>query len=169
MGYHIQRMMPRHFRIMDLVLQGKTCVQIGKELGCHPDTVTNVSHSPIFQDELARRRARIERQRDDAAAVETFQAKQVIEEAAVDAARAQVDALESPQATIKLRAADAILDRALGKGGPAKADTTPGTIVLSAERIDLLMLALRESRELEREHGRRPGPDGDGLELEGPH
>ena len=112
MSYELKRLLPRHFTIMDLVLSGQSRKAIADEVGMTPRAISNVTGSAIFQDELARRRNRLERQKDEAVVLEIVKAKQRLEQAAADAEKAQVELLNSPNPQVRLASATYILDRA---------------------------------------------------------
>ena len=111
MSYELKRLLPRHFTIMDLVLSGQSRKAIADEVGMTPRAISNVTGSAIFQDELARRRNRLERQKDEAVVLEIVKAKQRLEQAAADAEKAQVELLDSPNPQVRLASATYILDR----------------------------------------------------------
>ncbi len=53
MSYQLKRLLPRHRRIMDLVLLGMDRKDIAHEVRMTPRAISNVTGSAIFQDELA--------------------------------------------------------------------------------------------------------------------
>ena len=85
-------------------------------------------------------------------ALESGWAKQVIEQASVQAAQAQVELLDDDNPRVRQRAASTILDHAgirAGQGAPALQG-------ISAEQIDLLMQTWKECEEMERGNGQWP-------------
>ena len=70
MPYHLKKLLPRHYKVMELCLKGKNRKDVAKEVGLTPRAISNITGSPIFQDELARRRKERARQQDQAAAKE---------------------------------------------------------------------------------------------------
>ena len=56
MPYQLKKLLPRHYRILELCLDGKNYKDIAKEIGLTQRAISNITNSPIFQNELARRR-----------------------------------------------------------------------------------------------------------------
>ncbi len=52
----VRRMLPRHFKILDMVLAGHKSSAIAETLEMNKDTISALTRSPIFQAELTRRR-----------------------------------------------------------------------------------------------------------------
>lgn len=143
----IERLLPRHHRIIELALTGMSYQDIAVALGISVSTVRNVMRSPLVQDELARKRvavndpevARTVMDRDAAQS----QALTILGAAAAKAAEVQVSLLEDENPLIRLKASTTVLDRLFGgKDGRDK----PTVINVSAEHINLLTVALKESR-----------------------
>lgn len=141
----IQRMMPRHFKIIELALAGHSPAAIARTLALTAQSVNLVLKQPLVQAELVRRRR--ESSEDDILQMDADatrgKALSILEQATIPAAQKFVDLLDSPDDAIKLRAAEKILDRALGPTGPGG---KAGLVVnISAEHVQLLNLALQES------------------------
>lgn len=160
-NYHVQRMLPRHFRMLDLKVAGLTNRAIAEMLGCTEQSVGIVSRSPLFKAELNRR---LKERNEDAvvAEAESFASKAriTLEENAGLAATTQVELLDSEDDSVRLRSAGSILDRVLGK--PEGGDASGGAqvnIQINAPDAQLLITALNESKEIQ--HGRRQEPAAD--------
>ena len=65
MAYQLKKLNPRHLAIMDKVLEGKKQKDIASEMGMSPYGISTIVRSPIFQNELSRRREGIGRRVDD--------------------------------------------------------------------------------------------------------
>jgi hypothetical protein len=142
-SFELKRLVPRHFRIMDMHLQGLDHASIAAQLGISRMSVSLVVNSPLFQDALSKRRAVITRETDAQTVDTTLRANRVLEAASHEAAMTQVDLLSSEDERVRLQASNAILDRVL------ESKSNPGTrvTVISGEMLEGLRLALSESRE----------------------
>jgi len=141
---NIQRLLPRHFKIIELALAGHNNKTIAEVVGMSPSGVATVLNSPLVQSELARER---ERNRESEVMhldreATLGKARSILEQATEKAAKVHEILLESPDPTIQLRAADKILDRVFGKD---KDERRSAVINISAEQVQLLTLALKES------------------------
>lgn len=141
----VRRIMPRHFAIIDMVLAGHKNVVIAETLGMRPESVNLILRSPLVQAELARRRredSTPEMMRMDKDAV-LGKARSILEQATEKASLKLVELVDSPDASIQLRAAEKILDRVFGKDK----DTGAAVINITSEHVQLLSIALKESRD----------------------
>jgi hypothetical protein len=141
----IQRLLPRHFKILELTLAGHDRKAIAQALEMSEPTITNVQRSPLFQAELVRRR-----REGEGATVATLdreaalgRARSLLEEASVGAAEKMVELMEAEDTSLQHRAAADILDRALGKSG--QKESVP-VVNITAEQVQLLNIALKESQ-----------------------
>lgn len=148
MSNEIQRIMPHHFRIMELDLAGLGRKEIAAQVGMSEAGVGNILKSPIYQDEVARRRKDQFREETDAAVQEVRQgtrtAMQKLEDAADKAADTQIGLLDSDDESIQHRTAKDILDRVYGSGD--QGGTT--NITIDAENVQLIQQALSEDKAL---------------------
>lgn len=138
----LQKLIPRHFKILDRYLEGVSQVDIAKELGMHAVSVGLIVRSPVFQNELAKRRS--ERDQEDKVLRQTnlVQAKSILENGASKAAEVQVNLLGSEDERVQLASSNSILDRVFGdEKGPVQ-----GSVVINTESVQLLNLAVQESR-----------------------
>lgn len=143
----ITRMLPRHFKIMELALAGMNGPDIAKTLGMTSYSINMIMRSPIFQSELAYRRQ--EREKDDTLALDVQgirgKAMSILEQASTKASDKLVSLLASQDDSVALRAGNSILDRVFGKGDK---QTNSTIINITAENVQLLNAALAESRSL---------------------
>jgi hypothetical protein len=90
MSHQIQRLLPTHFMILDLVLAGHTRTAIAELVGRTPESVGMVIGSPIFQNELTRRRRETQREGTDTLSRDRDRilgkARSILDQAAADAA-----------------------------------------------------------------------------------
>lgn len=139
----LQRLGPRHHRILELYLQGFKPGEIARELGVTREGITWVVSSPCFQHELARRRKDRETVHDQMVASTVGAARAKIEGAAEAAADGLIDTLSSQDERVRLMGIKEILDRA----GASTASKTPVSVqILSPERVQLLIQSINESK-----------------------
>ena len=142
MGYEIQRMMPRHFKVLELTLDGYDRETIALRCGISPQMVTLVQNSPVFQGEISRRRDARLKGDDEIRSVHKQSALKILDEASEQAALTQVGLMESQDDNVRFRAAESILRRSLGSEEGPKGPT----IVINAGSLRDFQLALQESR-----------------------
>ena len=149
----IQRLLPRHFKIMDLMLAGIKQVSIASMVGVTPQMVGVVVRSPIFKKEFQRKLVlqngeshnRVQKEMDSFAG----KARSIIDCNSEKAAMTQVDLLDAEDDSVRLRASTSILDRALGKIEAAtNASSTSVKVEIHTKDAQLLILALTESKEI---------------------
>ena len=143
MQHEIQRMAPRHFRILELCLQGHSKKVIAEALGMTPQAISLITNSPLFQDQLARRRGEVEKVSNEAVGSAVVDARNTLVENAQAAANKQVDLLNAENESVQLHAATAILDRVMEKKDGDKV-TSP---MIQTEQLNVLVLALKESKD----------------------
>lgn len=142
MPYEIKKLSAPHHVMVELELLGLKPGEIAERLGYTREGVTVVQSSPCYQHELARRRANHEQVHDQTVASTVVEARAKLDglaEAAVDKLKVH---LESADARISMMSVKEILDRADGLAptkGPVQVE------VLNADRMQLLLLAVRES------------------------
>lgn len=146
----IVRMLPRHFKILEFVLAGHDSDIIAKVVEMDKGSVNMVIRSPIFQAELARRRR--ESREDELLTLDRratiSKAQSLLEQATVGAVTKIEDLMyNGKNEAIQLRSAQDILDRALSAGDKAGSLT----VNVTAETIQLLTLALKESHNAKHE------------------
>lgn len=142
-SYKIQRLLPRHFKIVELAAAGHTYTTIARILGMNPRSVGLILRSPLVQPELARMRGRLndsEILKLDREAT-LGKARSILESSALKAAQRLNDLMDSKDDSVSLRAADKILDRVFGRS-----DENRGAVVnITNEQINLLVTAMKES------------------------
>jgi len=143
MTFQLDKLNPRHFKILDLCIRGLSAGEIAEELSMHKNQISAVINSPNFQHQLSIRRASYEEKADAQQIHAEDEATRVLKESAVEAAQKLKTHLTSEDDTVSLRSATAILDRT----GHAKREPTGGVAVqinissedakIIAETIDL--------------------------------
>lgn len=112
MSAELQKINPRHFKILDLALRGLTPGQIAEAVNLCVDRVSVILKSPSFQHEMALRRAVIDEKRAEAIAEgreDPVLAK--LRSGALQAAQKLVMNISDPSPNVAHRASVEILDR----------------------------------------------------------
>ena len=142
--HKVQRMLPRHFQILDMVMAGHNNEVIATTVDLHRDTIGYITRSPLFQAELTRRRKEDNTEEilgmDRDAIV--GKARSILEQSVEAAAEKHVELLETEDPSLQMRAASQILDRVFGK---AEEKSVRPVVSLTAENVQLLVLAMKES------------------------
>lgn len=111
MGHELKKMQARHTLIVDRAVAGKTRKEIADELGMSGAGISNILQSPIVQAEISRRRRGIEKKEDDRIADTSVGAREILDDAATQAAMMQVIHIKSGNERVSQIAAMDILDR----------------------------------------------------------
>lgn len=137
----LQRLLPRHFKVLDLALLGLGAKEIAEELEMTPQGVSNILNSPKFQNEIALRRKQQNADIDKTKVTALSRVKEIFEENAEKAANVHVDALEHEDIRVRQTSATAILNRIYdgekGTGGNTG-------LSISADSIQILQIAIKE-------------------------
>lgn len=140
----IQRVIPRHFKVIDMAVAGHDNKVIAETLSMSIGQVNLILRSPIAQSEIARIRKESTEAEvmglDRSAAL--GKARSIIEQASVAAATTLENELLAEKPEVRIKAANSILDRAIGGG---KDDRRASVINITGEQIALINLALKES------------------------
>jgi hypothetical protein len=145
----IQKMTPRHYRILDLYIQGLTINEIAEVVGMTRPSVSVITNAPCFQHEAAIRRKAFEEDIDEKLAEKTSEAREILQKSAGQAAKVLCTMLSDKGASrsIRLKSAESILDRT-GHAKQQRVDSENNTIVnMKREDLELLneTLALEKS------------------------
>jgi len=143
MPHELQRLLPRHFFIIDLAIAGLGQKDIAEVAGMSQAGIGLILRSPLVQDELARRRAHKERALDQGLVSTISRAKEVLESHAVDAAQKHVDLIHSLDENVAQRSATDILNRVFKQEG----HQVGMTLVMPVVDIENLRRALKEADE----------------------
>ncbi len=139
--HEIQRLLPRHYQILELTLGGNGPKEIAQALGMTPQAISLITNAPNFQSELSRRRSSIESKSNDLAAMGSQRAREMLDAASIDAVNVHTDLLNHVDPKVKQTSASKILDLVLGKN---EALSKP-QIILNISDIQNLKIALMES------------------------
>lgn len=139
----IQRMLPRHYRIVELALDGMGVKEIAGVMGMTPVGVGLILKSEIVQGEMARRRVGLERKQDDVRVCHVDMARSTLERSSLRAAEKLDEQVDHVDPRVAQGACDKILSMVMGKRDEAG---QRGITVINAEQLNVLMCALGESR-----------------------
>lgn len=142
---NVQRLLQRHYKIIDLAAAGHDVKTIAETLGMKPHSVGLILKSPLVQHELAKVRQRSKESEILGMDREALRGKtlSILEQASVKAAEVVQELLDDVNPTVRLRASDSILDRIFGNQKDGHGAST--VINITAENIQLLHQALKES------------------------
>lgn len=145
----VRRLLPRHFKIIDLAIAGHDVKAIAQTVGMSSAAIGKILSSPLVQMEISRKRSQSSESEiltmDREATL--GKARSLLEQASEYAALKHVELLEAPNHSIQLRAADKILERVFGKSSD---DRRSLVVNITAEQGALLNLALKESDNVHR-------------------
>lgn len=141
----IEKLNGRHYKILDLRIEGLGIQQIADHLGMHRNQVSIIVNSPTFEHEFALRRARKEETMDSESTAAVDEVQRALQEGALLAAEKLVKTIKSPGASDRDagHAAEAILDRT----GYPKTQRQEGgggqqIVVIGADKLEKLTEAL---------------------------
>src|ERR1019366_436897 len=93
--HEIQRLAPRHYKIMDLALAGYRTKDIAQALSMTPQSISLIMNAPLFQHELSRRQTLITADVDQNLSLAPMRAKELIDANLVKAVQTHVDLLDN--------------------------------------------------------------------------
>ena len=134
----IQKLMPRHYKILDLSIMGLNATEIAKELKMTAGQVRIIMKAPCFQHQFGLRRSMHEEKISEQAAVNADATREALVKSATDAAMTLVNGLNSLDEKIKIKSAESILDRT---GYPKETKIEGGinqTIVIDSKQLNLM-------------------------------
>lgn len=146
---HLQRIQGRHREVIDLHLMGMSNADIAALSGMTEVAIRGILASPLIQDVVARRIAKIEDAKDEQIAMGVGEAKKVLEEHSADAARTLVELQQNAESeSIRMQSANSILDKVFRK------DDQSGMppITLNGGNLVLMQQVLQEEREGRRKY-----------------
>ena len=111
MAYQLKRLLSRHYKMLGLLLEGKTQKQIADEMGYSPYGISAIVNSRVFQAELVRKRADLDERVTQAEVVRRLNARVVLDGVATEAAQKQASLLNSENERVAQLSAMDILDR----------------------------------------------------------
>lgn len=142
MANEIERLLPRHYTIMDLAMGGNGPKEIAQVLEMTPQAISGIMNSPIFQDSIAKRRDAMQKEMDSNLAMVPNRAKELLDASSYKAAAKHVELVDHPDARIAQKSASEILDRVFGDQSKQHSPT----VIIEAGAIVNLQLALEESK-----------------------
>jgi len=139
MPFSLQKLNPRHFKILDLCLDGLQAVDIARHLKMTPTQINNIIRSPSFQHQFAVRRKQREDTQDASAVSEIDHVKNLLKENTEKAANKLIASIDSNDEKIAIKSASEILDRG---GYPSikeqRIQDNSVNIVINSEELSVL-------------------------------
>lgn len=144
-----KRMMPAHWKIMDLELGGLTRGEIAGVMNRSPEGVGLVMSGQVYQDEIARRRESLTQKKDSGLVNHLQLTRETLEQASLDAAELLQEQIGdgSLKPEIRQSAADKVLNAAFGRG-KGEDDSQGKVTIVTIEQLQVLNLARTESGEM---------------------
>ncbi len=139
MSSSITALLPRHYKIIDLFLDGQyKHSEIAEKVGVSPVTVKNVLSMPASQDIIARRRKNKEEVKDVVSARmeldQVEEARRALNDNARVAAEALIDGLFSEDDKVRTKSANDVLDR-VGVSRVMRNESTNKSTVLIIDSV----------------------------------
>ena len=143
----IQRLLPRHLKIMDLHLEGITYDDIASRVGLKKRQVANIINSPVFQSSLSLRRSKIEDSVNEEIIKTNESVLDVLKENTLAAVDKLVDLMSSENDSVARQSANDILDRGGFPKVSRQENDTSTTLILEDDQASILALTLKEISE----------------------
>lgn len=152
MGHELQALSARHHSMVGDAIAGMTRKDIAEKYGMTPEGVGGIMKSPIFQDEVARRREKVHGAQEEQIAISTQDIRSKLNQASERAADTMIGLMDAPTPEMRFKSSQYVLDRVLGKEAPAGPAT--GMITIQADQLQILLVAMKEStgKELDSDH-----------------
>lgn len=142
--HQIHKLNARHFRVLDLVLEGKSNKDIAAEVRMGESAVSVLVRSPSFQHELAIRRGVRDAMVDEKAVHDLEPAMNELRKNALLAAQRITDGLHEEGFGNRKAAAVEVLDRVgITKVNKSEVDIKAAHVILSSEDAKVLQETLR--------------------------
>lgn len=146
--HQLEKLNHIHLSMVELCLAGHSPEAIAHATSRTVTSVRMVIGSPLFQQELARRRGEQNKRSDQTIGVHRSEAKRILEESLVTAANRQIELLDSNDERVRQTAVSAIFDRTFGKQ-TEPAGQSGSVIRIEAGAMLNLQLALAEDSGLD--------------------
>ena len=140
-GHELERLSQVHLKMVELALAGMSTKDIAEVCDRTPQSISMILRSPLFQEELSKRRSAQVQKIDQTVGSTVAAARSRIEGAADRAAEVEISLLNSVDDSVKRQSAQYILDKALG----TSKEPTGATIIIQGDNLNLQNVALAES------------------------
>jgi len=108
----IEQLTPRHFKILDYLIDGWTPKRISEKLFITQTQISVIMNSPCFKHQLAMRRALYEERKNEEQVEEEDEVMKLLKESAKMAAEKLKASISNVDAKIAIHASTEVLDRA---------------------------------------------------------
>ena len=139
-----ERLLPRHYQIMDLRMQGQNYREISDNLRISYRQVANVCNTPQFQNALALRRSSVEDQVEEDILKTQSDVLTEIKNSTMQAVRRLIQLVDDDNVAVARQAANDILDRGGYPKVSRQESQNESTLVVDSEQAALLKRALEE-------------------------
>ena len=166
MGYELQKLNSRHKVMVSYKLRGMTNVQIAKALGISEVAVGYITNSGVFQEELARRAAEVEKIDNDDIVNNLGIARAALEREALPSVMKLAEIRDNAiEPNLARQAANDIVKAAFARenSGPA-AGQLGNVIVMNVKQLNLLQQVMKELG-AEDGNSERAATDGTGTSV----
>ncbi len=152
MSFQLQKLLPRHYQIIDLFLDGNlTIKQIAEKVSMTVPGISNIRNSPTFQHELTLRKTQRDKTYDELASREKaddlsirMRTDDLIRQSTEDAANTIIKLLDSEDESVQLRSASDLLDRGgFPKAQKLEQDIKTAVVVLSPSDVQRIEKTLK--------------------------
>lgn len=140
----VQRLLPRHHRIIDLHLQGLSAKDIAQETGLKKRQVLNIINSPVFQSQLSLRRSKIEDQVEETILKAQDDVLETLKKNTLSAVNRLVEISGSDNEAVARQAANDILDRGGYPKTSRQENDVSQTLILEDKQAQVIAEALKE-------------------------
>lgn len=147
------RLIPRHRAILEMVIDGHDDNEIARLVEVGVATVKAVKRSPAFVKELEERKQGLRDTADEERRCEKSRALDHLDSMALKAVKKVEQVMDDDTAppSVVLQASNSVLDRVFGgRGGSGPEGTKPAGGILSIEHAQILVMAMNESKLIDR-------------------
>ena len=133
----LSKLMPRHYKVLDLMLEGLPFNKIAETVGMTTVQIRNIRNSPTFKHEYAMRKANRDSHKDEMAArVHIDQTRELLTQNTLKAAQTIVNLLDSENPKVQLQSAQDLLDRTnYPKSQKLESENKTAVVVLNKEDV----------------------------------
>ena len=143
----MEQLTPRHFMIMDLLIQGSKTGEIAKRIGMTHAWVCTIVNDASFQHRLAIRRAKFTEKLDEKAINTVIEAGDTLKKHAVDAANKLVEMLDTGTPGLQKASAVDILDRVgIGKQTQNSTSVSSKVVIIDEKSATVIEKLLIEEK-----------------------
>ena len=141
----LRRVLPKHLKVLELLLEGKALREVSSLTGLNENQIRLIQKSPLFQDQFARRRGRIEKVVEDTARTGLVRAQEVLDKGVERAAEKLVSFIDHQDPRIARASAKDVIE--LLRDDVSSRSSAPLSIVFQGDNLQTLIMVAKESKE----------------------